>query len=267
MTTKSADPANPPNALIAALCKFSAGVPPIPKNGEGQFGAYPLLDDILKIVTPELAKNGLFLNTTSSTEDGAPQLITRVYHVSGEFCESKTRLIVAPGRNPVHQAMSAVTQQRRYEILNILGITGTNDDDGAAAAGATPEALPQSHAPAQLKRSASQPAQAHSGHFKNSPQAERDAALLDAHDSSKNSLMKAQTLDQLLAWVKVCAANNRQALVEELMAIFKVAHPRPSWPAQHFWASVINTPAESKTVLDFIAANPAKDAQWTPGEL
>ncbi|MAS49224.1 MAG: hypothetical protein CL557_17645 [Alphaproteobacteria bacterium] len=246
MTAKPADAAN---ALIAALCKFSASVPPIPKNGEGQFGAYPLLDDILRIVTPELARNGLFLNTTSSTEDGAPQLITRVHHVSGEFFESKTRLIVAPGRNPVHQAMSAVTQQRRYEILNILGITGTNDDDGAAAAGATPEALPQSHAPAQSKPSAPQPAQANEGH------------------SSNSSLMKTQTLDQLLAWVKVCAANNRQSLVEELMAIFKAAHPRPNWPAQGFWASVINTPAESKTVLDFIAANPAQDAQWTPGGL
>ncbi len=112
--------------LIASFIEFQKEVGPIHKESQAQYGKFADLQTVLTTVTPVLAKHGLCLS--QALEDDV--LITRLWHVSGECLVSAANLITTGGRgNALHTWGGAVTYQRRYSILSLLGLA-TEDDDG-----------------------------------------------------------------------------------------------------------------------------------------
>ena len=114
--------------IIEALIKFQQEVGPIHKESSAQYGKYADLRTVLAKVNPVLNANGLFL---TQLLDGN-SLTTEVHHISGEVLVSDCNLVITEGRNALHSWGGAVTYQRRYAILSILGLA-TEDDDGDSA--------------------------------------------------------------------------------------------------------------------------------------
>ena len=114
--------------IIEALIKFQQEVGPIHKESSAQYGKYADLQTVLAEVNPVLNANGLFL---TQLLDGK-SLTTEVHHISGEHLASNCDLVITEGRNALHSWGGAVTYQRRYAILSILGLA-TEDDDGDSA--------------------------------------------------------------------------------------------------------------------------------------
>ena len=114
--------------IIEALIKFQQEVGPIHKESSAQYGKYADLRTVLAKVNPVLNANGLFL---TQLLDGK-SLTTEVHHISGELLVSDCDLVITEGRNALHSWGGAVTYQRRYAILSILGLA-TEDDDGDSA--------------------------------------------------------------------------------------------------------------------------------------
>lgn len=114
--------------IIEALIKFQQEIGPIHKESSAQYGKYADLQTILAKVNPVLNANGLFL---TQLLDGK-SLTTEVHHISGELLVSDCDLVITEGRNALHSWGGAVTYQRRYAILSILGLA-TEDDDGDSA--------------------------------------------------------------------------------------------------------------------------------------
>jgi len=114
--------------IIEALIKFQQEVGPIHKESSAQYGKYADLQTVLTKVNPVLNANGLFLTQLLAGKD----LVTEVYHISGERITSDCSLVITESRNALHSWGGAVTYQRRYAILSILGLA-TEDDDGDSA--------------------------------------------------------------------------------------------------------------------------------------
>lgn len=96
---------------------------------------YADLYTILKAVKPALAKNGLsFFQFTKIFESGPTVLHTRLMHSSGEWVETRARIL--PTKNDAQSYGSTLTYQRRYSAMTVLGITPTDDvtDDDAEVA-------------------------------------------------------------------------------------------------------------------------------------
>ena len=119
--------------LFTALHKAQQSFRPAIKDTANPFfkSKYADLASIWEACKDALSENDLFVSqTTDLTEQGAV-LITRVYHTSGEYLESKTPIICAKQNDP--QAFgSAMTYTRRYSLAATLGII-TDDDDGEGA--------------------------------------------------------------------------------------------------------------------------------------
>jgi len=111
--------------LIAALIKFQQEVKPILKESVAQYGKYADLQTVLATISPVLHANGLILTQVFDGND----LITELWHTSGEVLKSDCSLILTESRNALHAWGGAVTYQRRYSILSILGLA-SEDDDG-----------------------------------------------------------------------------------------------------------------------------------------
>jgi hypothetical protein len=122
------------SALTQALCQFHGLVKTIHKDGQAQYGKYATLQAVLAAVTPALCESGLVV-TQQATPSGT--LLTVLRHVSGERIESEVPLVIGASKNALHGWGGAITYQRRYMLLAILGLAaGIEDDDGASAGGA-----------------------------------------------------------------------------------------------------------------------------------
>jgi hypothetical protein len=130
------EPAGSP--LTAALVAFHQDVATIHETSTAQYGAYADLSTVLSAILPALSKNGIRLSQTFQPwgEDGSAMLlVTSLKHVSGEEETSRLPLVrpTSSRGNAVHDWGGAVTYQRRYAILAILGLAaGIKDDDGDA---------------------------------------------------------------------------------------------------------------------------------------
>jgi len=96
---------------------------------------YADLYTILKAVKPALAKHGLsFFQYTKLSNTGPTILHTRIMHSSGEWIETRARII--PTKNDAQSYGSVLSYQKRYSAMTLLGITPTDDvtdDDGEVA--------------------------------------------------------------------------------------------------------------------------------------
>lgn len=123
--------------IATAFAKAQGEFPVIGMNRENPYfkSNYTDLDLIVRSIRPALAKNGLsFTQQIQMTEDGATMLHTRLRHSSGQWIESRSRVI--PAKNDQQTYGSALSYQKRYALMALLGLTTSQDstDDDAEVA-------------------------------------------------------------------------------------------------------------------------------------
>jgi hypothetical protein len=164
--------------LTAALVEFHKTVAPIHKTAQAHHHKYADLSTVLSVILPALSEQGIRLSQTLQPwgEDGTGMmLVTSLKHVSGEEEVSRCPLIAASSSrgNPLHDWGSAVTYQRRYAILSIVGLAaGINDDDAEAFSASTSSGVSST---SNLKKGA--PVKASNGHAKPAPAPAQPAGL------------------------------------------------------------------------------------------
>jgi len=122
------------NELANALCLAQSEFPEIGKNRKGHNYKYADIDAIMNELRPILTKNSLcVIQQERVLQDSSTILHTILMHKSGQWIESRKKVIVLKSPNE-HQAYgSALTYYRRYSLMSLLGITISNDtidDDG-----------------------------------------------------------------------------------------------------------------------------------------
>lgn len=126
--------------LSAALVAAQAEMPAIEKNATNPHfkNKFASLDNIIEKTRPVLNKHGLSIQQFPSlTELGAPTLVTRITHVSGESLEYAAPLFLQ-GQD-MQKYGAALTYARRYAWAAALGIANDEDDDGNHASEPRPE--------------------------------------------------------------------------------------------------------------------------------
>jgi len=126
--------------LIAALIKAKKEFLPVRKEKVNPFfkSRYADLDSVLRAVESGLLDNGLVIIQTLDGHDR--NLITTLWHISGESIESKYPLEINEGGklSKSQELGAALTYARRYAICAILNITADDDSDGNAMSRTTP---------------------------------------------------------------------------------------------------------------------------------
>lgn len=128
--------------IAKALTAFHADLPNVSKGSTNPAfkSKYADLADIVHVVLPALAKNGLAWITRPTYVDGAFVLAYELRHISGESISGEWPLPDPTQANP-QQLGSAVTYAKRYTLSAVTGIAPDTDDDGnAASAKGTPRA-------------------------------------------------------------------------------------------------------------------------------
>ena len=131
--------------LTKALIAFHKDVDKIDKNARGNYGKFADLSNVLSTVTPALHANGLAV-TQTFLEDS---LVTTLHHISGETLSSTCKLIICDGRNMTQEWGKAVTFQRRYSIVSLLGLVADMDTDAEAEAPPSTKTTPTQPNPSQ----------------------------------------------------------------------------------------------------------------------
>jgi hypothetical protein len=108
---------------------------------------YADLESVWDAIREALQKNNLaVLQLTDIDASGAPVLVTRVIHTSGEHIEGRYPL-VCKDPTDAQKLGSSTSYARRYSLSAMLGVI-QSDDDGNAAAGHTPAPAPKQVKPA-----------------------------------------------------------------------------------------------------------------------
>ena len=124
--------------IYQKLSNFRTSIEAIRKDKTNPFhkSKYADINDVIAVITKPLNENGLIdIDTTRIDENGQMYLITRIINVDNpeEFLEIETPLLIKDKNNP--QALgSALTYNRRYNRVTLLGLE-QEDDDGNIAAG------------------------------------------------------------------------------------------------------------------------------------
>jgi len=119
--------------LATALSLAQGEFPLIPYNRTNSSwnDDYTDLDIVLRYIRPMLSKNKLSINQwTELTGDGGTILHTELLHSSGQYKES--RIKVVPARNDVKTFDSAMADAKRLQAIMLLGVSleGDPKDDG-----------------------------------------------------------------------------------------------------------------------------------------
>ena len=121
--------------LSAALPKAQAEFPIAALNKANPYfkSRYADFSAIVQATRPALTKFGLsVLQNLIDLEDGQKMLYTILMHSSGQYIESRVRII--PPKNDVQSMSSYITYMKRITYSSLLGVaTGDEDDDGEAA--------------------------------------------------------------------------------------------------------------------------------------
>lgn len=136
-------------AMAEALAAFQAECPPIPrtktaevrKNGTFQYSYhFAPLDKIAEVIRPYLQKHGLAYTHDGRVTDGEVESTCTLTHVAGAKRTATFRgpIDTSGGKNPIQQVASARSYGRRYSLIDVLGLTTEDDDDGAATASGEP---------------------------------------------------------------------------------------------------------------------------------
>jgi len=117
-----------------ALSKAQGEFPSIGYNKENPYfkNKYTDLDSIVKAIRPALNKNGLSItHQTIITKEGMTVLRSRVRHNSGQWIETRARII--PTKSDPQSYASALTYMKRYSLMALINVTTSDDisDDDA----------------------------------------------------------------------------------------------------------------------------------------
>lgn len=143
--------------LIQALARASLNFTGIKKDGQALAGgtrpySYMTLDEILAIVRPALAAEGLFLWHDPKLEN---QVLDVRCHVSdGEFTLSNSVALPVQFPEKANRAQvmgSLLTYGKRYSVCALLGISADIDDDAQATTPDTAPEAPQKPKPAAMQ--------------------------------------------------------------------------------------------------------------------
>lgn len=120
--------------LAKALTEFHANLPKVGKGSTNPAfkSKYADLADIVSVVLPALAKQGLAWITTPRVSDDGFVLEYELRHTSGESIIGSWPL-PDPEKAKPQEMGSAVTYAKRYCLSAVTGIAPDEDDDGNAA--------------------------------------------------------------------------------------------------------------------------------------
>jgi len=126
--------------IVPALIALYAECPQIGKDAKNPaFGGspYATLEQVDKVLRPVLKTCDLMVMHTAHGQGDERYLCTRLWHVSGQWIENDTPLIMTAGNKVGPQvAMTGITYAKRYGLLSIVGaVAGGEDDDGNSAQG------------------------------------------------------------------------------------------------------------------------------------
>lgn len=120
--------------LIADLAQAQGKFPSIQFNRKDAYfeEAYADFDSIMSVVRPILSEHGLAVVQQQRIHDtGVRMLHTILYHTSGQWIESRSRII--PLKDDAHTYASELMFQKSLALQSLIGITITHDvtDDNA----------------------------------------------------------------------------------------------------------------------------------------
>lgn len=118
------------NELFSALAKAQAEIRTAGLNAENPYfkAAYSDMAEIVRVSRPALTKNGLsVIQQIMPNEDGQNILHTILCHSSGQFIESRMRIL--PSKPDIQSLASYITYLRRYSYAAIVGVVSSEDDD------------------------------------------------------------------------------------------------------------------------------------------
>ncbi len=122
--------------IISEFHRFQQQVkfPEKARTAAGQGYKYMTLDDLIDHAREAMAGLGLsFSQEVRSGNNGDIELMTRIYHTSGQWLSFGPLVLPADnGRdmNKIQQTGSAITYARRYSLAAALGIASEEDNDG-----------------------------------------------------------------------------------------------------------------------------------------
>jgi len=148
---------------------------------------YADLESVWDAIREALQKNNLaVLQLTDIDASGAPVLVTRVIHTSGEHIEGRYPL-VCKDPTDAQKLGSSTSYARRYSLSAMLGVI-QSDDDGNAAAGHTapPSVSKPAPAPVAAKPQANAMVDLFAAHRLEYPKAVEDLVGKPVKDWSEN---------------------------------------------------------------------------------
>ena len=112
--------------LFSALVKFQAMPKDIRRTAKNPHykSKYAPLGEIINAIRDPMAECGLGFMQIPLNDN---LLLTRIYHESGQFIESKYEM--QPAGKGAQQKGSALTYQKRYALNAILGLDSEDDND------------------------------------------------------------------------------------------------------------------------------------------
>jgi hypothetical protein len=125
------------NEIATALSKAQGEFPRININQENPYfkSGFADLNNIIRSIRPALAKYGLCVTQqTKILPDGATILVSRVRHSTGQWIESRVRII--PPKNDMQSYASTLSYMKRHAVMALLNVTIDADfaDDDAEIA-------------------------------------------------------------------------------------------------------------------------------------
>ncbi len=130
--------------ILPEFYQFQQDVKNPKKAAEGYGYKYMTLDDLIDHAREAMAGRGLsFSQEVRSGDNGDIELMTRIYHVSGQWLSFGPLVLPKDNgkkMNRIQQAGSAITYARRYSLAAALGIASEIDSDGQEDLPGAPEA-------------------------------------------------------------------------------------------------------------------------------
>lgn len=118
------------NELFSALSKAQSEMKIAGTTSENPYfkSSYADLAEIVKASRPALTKNGLsVLQQIIPNDDGQNLLITILGHSSGQWIETRMRIL--PAKPDIQSLGSYITYLRRYSYASIIGVVASGEDD------------------------------------------------------------------------------------------------------------------------------------------
>lgn len=134
------DPVNPYrstkiNELTAALAKAQSEFTSAPRSHTNKYyhHRYEDLVDVVNASRPALTKNGLsVIQQIKQLDDGGSMLHTILFHSSGQWIESRTR--INPAKQEIQTLTSHIASVKRLAYCALIGVVAEDEDDDAVVA-------------------------------------------------------------------------------------------------------------------------------------